>query len=90
MSEINFDLNTTDWTQIENLSIGKTYSLQTKKGEVNFKTTNILFTQADKLPTKTNDGHLGSCFKFTKDEKNIYIRTNITPINVNIEKIEGI
>lgn len=84
---MNFDLDTTQWTKVENLETDKTYVLQAKRGEVNFSSARILFTQADAVPTGDNIGLWGDCFKFKKSTKNIYIRTNAYPLNIQIEEI---
>lgn len=86
---MNFNLTTTEWHKIENLTDDKTYTLQAKTGTTNYDIVNILLTSSSAMPTIPNNGILADTFKFKKvSTKDIYIRTLATPVNIYIEEVE--
>lgn len=91
---MNFDITSTDWQLVENLTDTKTYLLQAKTISDSFfyksyGNTNILFAKGSTLPTDNKTGLLDSCFKFTKiADENIYIKAINTPTNIEIQEVE--
>lgn len=91
---MNFDITSTDWQLISDLTDNTTYLLQAKTVVDNmfFKSwsgTNILFTKGTTLPTDNKTGLLDSCFKFTKiADENIYIKALTTPTNIEIQEVQ--
>lgn len=91
---MNFDIISTDWQLVDDLTDSKTYLLQAKTVVDNmffksWSSTNILFTKGSTLPTDNKTGLLDSCFKFTKiADENIYIKAISTPTNIEIQEVE--
>ncbi len=90
---MNFDLTTTEWTEIENLTNDKTYFLQAKSINEDFESPiyrkqKVLYSIGDK-PTDIKTGLLISEKVFKKTEgMNIYIKALATPINIEIQEQE--
>ena len=91
---MNFDLTSTDWTQVSDLTDNTTYILQAKKFFENlfmksYTTINILFTQAENIPEDNKTGILASDIKFKKvSGLNIYIKALGTPTNIDIQEVQ--
>lgn len=91
---MNFDVTTTEWQEIENLTDDKTYILQSKSVidtmfYKNYSKSDILFFQGASIPEDNKSGMLGFEFKFTKlSGNNVYIKALNTPINIQIDEVQ--
>ena len=84
-------LNDNSWTEITDLTEGTTYVLQAKR-KVDKRATegcfvnepvNILFARGASAPTDTD---CESSFRFTKDTRNVYVRSDIQHVTIKVEK----
>jgi len=92
---MNFDLTTTEWTQVTDLTDDTTYFLQAKTVvdtiPCNFyEETPILFAQSVTTPTDAKTGVYASSFKFKKVSGiNIYIKqVNPNTLNIEVQEVQ--
>lgn len=91
---MNFDITTTEWQQVENLTDDTTYVLQAKTISESFfyksySDINILFEQGTSLPTDAKTGIMASAIKFKKVSGiNIYVKCLGTPTNIDIQEVQ--
>ena len=84
---MNFDLTSTDWTQVTDLSNNKTYLLQSRSIAGNYcKEVPIFFIQNATIPTDNKTGVYISTIEFKNvNSLNVYIRGEK---GLNIEILE--
>ncbi len=90
---MNFDLTTTDWIEIENLTNDKTYYLQSRiiinrDNKLYFYPEDILYTQSATVPTVEYAGLLDNSFRFDKKSgKNVYVKAVKGLSNIHVEEV---
>ena len=81
---MNFDLTDAEWHEVTDLTEGKYYVIQAKRGEHAFSTCTILYTQGTSVPTDPKECIVISTTKFKKGSNNIYVRSFNTSIVINV------
>lgn len=90
---MNFDLTTTEWEEVENLTDDKIYILQAKSVNVldyfvRYDVVDVLFAQSATEPADNKTGFVGSEFKFKKvSGVKIYIKAISTPVNIDVQEV---
>ena len=90
---MNFDVNSLEWQEVEDLTDDKTYTLQAKAVNdyvfyKNYVATNILLAQSADAPEDNKTGFLDSQFKFKKTSGvKVFIKPLGTPINVEVQEV---